>query len=183
MLFNAVELMDEPRHVERQKRLTEEDILDRLEQLQAALVLPDDVWDVLVDLLCPDTTEIPPLPTNPTRTLPGSEDRLRVMMARRDAGFQIFHPNDLTWESKLAERLGIAGCRLRNGVAERLGMPVVEQRHDGQHEVNGSVLEGFRLAAENIMVVGKVEPRRRKKRELATAGGQCQQGMLFSCQN
>lgn len=172
MLF--AELMDEPRHVERQKRLTEEDILERLEQLQSALVLPEDVWDVLVDILCPDTTEIPPLPLQPTRTLPGSEDRLKVMIARRDGGYQVFHPDDLTWESKIAERLGIAGCRLRNGVPDRLGMPVVEQRHDGQHPVAASIPEGFSLAAENVMVVGKLQPARRRakpRRELATVSG------------
>lgn len=174
MLFAVAEPMDEPRHVERQKRLTEEDILDRLELLQAALVLPEDVWDVLVDILCPDTTEVPPLPLQPTRTLPGSEDRLKVMIARRDAGYQVFHPDDLTWESKIAERLGIAGCRLRNGVAERLGMPLVEQRHDGQHEVAATVAEGFTLQMENVIVVGKLQPAKRRakpRREFTVAGG------------
>lgn len=176
----VAELTDEPRQVYRLKPLTEEEVLDRIERLQEHLRLPDEVWGCLVEILCPDTLEEPPLDPEPTSTLPGTEARLRVLERRMERGFSLFHPDDLTWDADITDRLAIAGCRLRNGVASRLGMPLVEQRHDGQHETEGVVREGFRLAGENVLVVGKVEPRRRRKREAVATGEQPQQMLLFT---
>lgn len=39
-----------------------------------------------------------PLPEWPTRTRPGSEDRIRVYAERAEAGEALFHPDDLTIE-------------------------------------------------------------------------------------
>lgn len=161
-MVSTVDCKDEPRQVLRLRRLTEEEILDRIEQLQDYLRLPQEVWDVLVEVLCPDSHEEPPPPPEPTQTLPGTEARLRVMALRAEAGFGVFHPGDLTWEADIADRLAIAGCRLRNGVASRLNQPMVTRGHEG-YTPAADVEEGFRLPAEPVLVTGKVQPRKRKK--------------------
>lgn len=158
----AASVQDEPRQVMRLPRLTEEDILDRIEQLQEHLRLPEDVWTVLVEILCPDSHEDPPPPPEPTQTLPGTEARLRVMLMRAEQGYGVFHPDDLTWEADITDRLAIAGCRLRNGVASRMDAPMVRRGFEGDSPAP-QVEEGFVVPA--TLVAGKVAPAKPKKKK------------------
>ena len=65
----------------------------------------DRCWKCRYDELWHLTEEEPrewngpvPLPPEPTQAVPGSQEKMDVMMERIDAGFQAFHPNDFTWE-------------------------------------------------------------------------------------
>lgn len=179
MPFDAIDEIDTPRKIHRQKTFTEDEIDDRLQQLQEAVVLPDDVWTCLLWTLCPEAMEDLPLADKPTPSLPGTSERLRIMAERARRGQALFHPDDATWEDASADRVAIAGCRLRNGVASRLEQPLVEQRHDGLHEMTTRQLEGFLLPKEDVLVAGRIAPEARKRRK-KPAPCETQQLLLFA---
>lgn len=41
-------------------------------------------------------SDIPPHPTTPTDTRPGSPEKIAIMIARREAGLHLHHPDDMT---------------------------------------------------------------------------------------
>ena len=150
----------------RQRGLTEDDILDRLEQLQAAIELPAQVWNLLVEILCPDTQEIPPLPPEPTQALPGTVEKIAVMAQRAAEGYHLYHPDDITWDHQEADRLSITAIVRRNGIPERMTMEALEkQGAEGRLATLpvSEIQEGFRLPGEGVLV-GRIPPAQRMRK-------------------
>ena len=108
---------------ERQHTLTEEDILNRLDDAQALLKLPPCAWDILVEIIAPDTGLDAGEPARelgtPTNALPGTEEKIAVMAARLKAGFALTHPQDAAWDDTEEEHTEQVGELLRNGMIRR----------------------------------------------------------------
>lgn len=114
----------------REVRISEEEILDRLGELQEAIHLPSEVWDFLVFSLCPDSLSDRPPPDEPTDALPGTAAKIAVMAARLAAGQTLFHGDDARIEDN--DRIYFLAARLRNGAALRVSeLPVGRQTHAG----------------------------------------------------
>lgn len=112
-----------PANEGRKPPLSQDDILDRLDDAQALLRLSPDAYAVLVEIVCPDEgldagEPARPLGT-PTDTLPGTEDRVAVLAHRLKMGFELFHPHDATWDDPEEEHSEQMGEMLRNGAIKR----------------------------------------------------------------
>lgn len=169
----------------------EETILLRLEALQKGLALPREVWNLLVEILCPESKQLVagledeelPLPPRPTRHPPGTEGRLVVMAWRTEHGYALWHPDDARLDTGAADtdRLAIAGHNSRNGQPLRRQAAVVERRYDrdpadGTWKVGdfpvarsvpghpGTPPEGF------LLLAGKVEPRKKRRKKKGGGG-------------
>lgn len=113
------------------RRLTELDVLDRIDRLREALNPPLEFWSVLLEILVPDEMGEPPIPDVPTMAVPGSLDKLLVMAARVDRGESPFHPDDLWWESAEGDRLFQVARNHPNGEVDRRHQPVYRQTGAG----------------------------------------------------
>lgn len=167
---------------------TEEEILDRLEELQDAISMPSVVWDLLLVRLCPDSKRTPPLPDEPTTVMPGTVEKLEVMAARYRSGRHIFHPEDTLWDGS-TDRLSITATVLRNGLLQRMVMADVEkQTHKGRRRANPAArpaahqrphpVSDSRTGGEFPHL--RVRPSRKNK-ACSTAAG-CRQGLLWEDQ-
>lgn len=165
-----------PRPV-RSPALTEEVVLERLEQLQEAVSLPPEIWNLLVEVLCPDSHESPPLPALPTTALPGTLERIQVMADRADRGEQLYHPNDAQWDN--ADRLSIDAIMGRNGILHRMSMAHVEYQGAEGRQPAAALQEGFFLPGECLVVVGRLPPAKRPSRRRKATTNRCQR-LLFS---
>lgn len=160
----------------RSRGLSEDEILDRLDELQSAIELPTDVWDFLIRTLCPETLEIPPLPAQPTRAMPGTREKLAIMAARAAAGQHLYHPDDALWEHDAADALSITAIVRRNGIPERMSMDALD-RQGPEGRLRASTLEeGFLLPAECVVLQGRIpapqKPRRPRAKPVAKCVGQ-----------
>lgn len=106
--------------------MRQEDVLERIEALQRCLGLPAEVLSVLLDGLCPELMEGPEALPAPTRTLPGTPERVEVMLGRARRGERLWHPDDAHWESR--EVLEQLAKLHRNGSLTRAG--AVTQRRE-----------------------------------------------------
>lgn len=118
------------------RKLTEEDIVGRLELLFNAIAVPDDFRCLILEILCPDSSTVPPLPAGPTDAMPGTEDKVRVMAERAERGECIFHPDDPVWEGKgdTIDRLFQMARNHANGASARLQQPLLRVAAGGSHE-------------------------------------------------
>lgn len=120
-----------PRHPYPPRRLTEEDILDRLERLFNALDVPDEFRVVILEILCCDSMAIPATPV-PTAAMPGTMEKLEVMAARAARGECVFHEDDSTWHPVKADRLFQFARNYANGASARLEQPLLRASAEGE---------------------------------------------------
>lgn len=112
--------------------VSEDTLLDRLEALQQHLRFPLDVWGMMIDYIAPDMTEEPAKLPKPTRTIPGTEARLRVLIERAERGEQLSHPDDTQADSADLDRLAILAGHGRNGSDKRMGQPIMQRTPSGE---------------------------------------------------
>lgn len=204
-----------PENEGKQPPLSEDLILKRLEQARKLLRLPPSVWEVIVEVVAPDPGDDlddgadKPLP-EPTRALPGTEEKAEVLADRARAGEQLWHPDDATWDDPEDAHTEQVGQSLRNGaikrtkckVAHRDGASIVVPRDPEEavdtlrrsfsfgelRELAGLLWEGVgyqpkkhRSPAEGFLVIAEqIKPRRRKRGKKKRRGEVPGQMLLWS---
>jgi hypothetical protein len=163
----------------RTRGLSEDEIMDRLDELQSAIELPTEVWDFMIRILCPETLNIPPLPSHPTRAMPGTREKLAVMAARAAAGQHLYHPEDALWEDDTADALSITAIVRRNGIPERMSMDALDrQGPEGRQRAN-TLGEGFLLPAECVVLQGRIPAPQKPRRPRLKPVAKCHEQLLL----
>jgi len=116
------------------RKLSEDEIVARLEMLFEAVEVPLEFRAVVLEILCPDSHEVPPLPESPTKAMPGTLEKLQVMAARAERGECIFHPDDPTWHPVRSDALFQVARNHRNGESARLEQPLLRKAAEGDPE-------------------------------------------------
>lgn len=120
-----------PENEGRKPPLSQDELLDRLDDAQRLLRLSPQQYAILVEIVAPDegldAGDPPREPGVPTDALPGTAERIEVMAHRLKMGFSLWHELDADWLDDDAEHLEQTGEMLRNGAIHRTRCKVAKR--------------------------------------------------------
>ena len=109
----------------------------------------------------------PPLDDKPTRTLPGSEERICVYADRVARGRRIFHPDDRALPDRIGYAPSVHDDRLRGKIVKRKPRKVVEVKNQQERPEPSIYLEGPGAAARRERMRLKQKTPEQKARDAA----------------